>query len=170
MIYLLAAGAALLHEGGHLLALFLLGGKISGIRLTPFGITLCTSRVSTYRGEIALALAGPFLGLVCFLLLRGAGGTLSLFSEINLLFSLFNLLPIDGLDGGKALAAALNLFCPVTITHTVLQICTWIFLLLLWLIAVFFALFLGANLSLYALSLWLFVRNLLGSHEKKRQI
>ena len=94
--------AALLHETGHLLALYLLGGRAAGVRITVFGAELRTDAAHlSYPAELAVTLAGPAANLACGLLLArlrawtAAGAHLSLCA--------FNLLPVRPLDGGHAL-------------------------------------------------------------------
>ncbi|MCL2082600.1 MAG: hypothetical protein FWH04_05120 [Oscillospiraceae bacterium] len=97
--------AALAHELGHYLALKAFGGKISGIVLSGGGISMIQSRTPrlSYAGDLLAVLAGPMasLGLALLLALRGAYLPLA---GICLIHGLFNLLPITGLDGGRALS------------------------------------------------------------------
>ncbi len=166
MLFLLPIGAILLHEGGHILALLLCGGKIERVRISPLGITLCTDSIPSYRRELAVALAGPFFGFVAFLLFRNADGLLFLFSRINLAFSLFNLLPIEALDGGKALSSVLHLLLSPDMAEKIVRGVSFFFLLLLWMTAVWLLLIPGGSSSLFLLSLWLFAFGFLS--EKRR--
>lgn len=166
MLFLLPLGAILLHEGGHILALILCGGKIERVRISPFGITLCTNSIPSYRRELAVALAGPFFGFWAFLLFRNTGGTLLLFAQINLAFSLFNLLPIEALDGGKTLSALLHLLLSPDTAEKVARGISFFFLLLLWMAAVWLLLIPGGSSSLFLLSLWLFSFGFLSERRK----
>ena len=66
--------AALLHETGHLLALYLLGGRAAGVRITVFGAELRTDAAHlSYPAELAVTLAGPAANLACGLLLARLG-------------------------------------------------------------------------------------------------
>ena len=106
--------AAALHEGGHFLALRLLGAEITQLRFRLTGMELVygSSRLS-YGAEICAALAGPAANLLCagglFLLsrLRPFPG-LELFLGCHLALAAFNLLPALPLDGGRA---AQSLLC-----------------------------------------------------------
>lgn len=110
---LLFLAAALLHEGGHLLALYLLGGKAETVRLRLSGAELRWRGRLSYGGEALLALAGPGANLLWALLcaaltrLRPAPG-LYRFIGCHLTLALFNLLPALPLDGGRALCALLE--------------------------------------------------------------
>ncbi|MEG1971788.1 MAG: hypothetical protein RR315_01420 [Oscillospiraceae bacterium] len=100
--------AAAIHEGGHLAALKFLGGEIREVKIGLMGIGMkaINHGIRNLREEILLNLAGPLAGLW--------GGILAYmlhfkeFGDLSLCISLFNLLPIRGLDGGAALNEALE--------------------------------------------------------------
>lgn len=95
------------HELGHVLALVLLGGRVEGLTLAATGPVLhCASQGSGWR-DVLCALAGPALGALAFFLLRQRW---QLLAEMSAVLSLVNLLPVLPLDGGRALAAALDRF------------------------------------------------------------
>ena len=98
----LVLSAAEIHEGGHLPALNLLGGRARGMRITVFGAELMTdtSRLS-YMGEILTVLAGPAANLACGLVLAAVESWTA--AGAHLALCLFNLLPVRPLDGGRAL-------------------------------------------------------------------
>lgn len=103
----LAAAAA--HEAGHVMAIYLVGGRITGIRLG-----MCDAKIETrglgYRQEIFCALAGPGMSVLVCLALRKAYATCA---AISLLLGLFNAMPVYPLDGGRALRAGLCLVLPL---------------------------------------------------------
>ena len=100
--YLLCFISVIFHELGHLAALLLCGGSISGISLTAFNVTIIEKQryyLSLGR-DLICTFAGPFANLVLCVL------TFGLFREfaiINLCICVFNLLPASSLDGGQAL-------------------------------------------------------------------
>ena len=99
--------AALLHELGHLLVLYLLGGRVLGLRISIFGAELVTDAARlSYPGELAAVLAGPAVNLLCGLLL--ASGHAWVAAGAHLSLCLFNLLPVRPLDGGRALALGVS--------------------------------------------------------------
>ena len=104
---LLACG---LHEGGHALAMALLGVKLRLIRLCPWGI-----RMERRPGELprwqeaVIAAAGPAVNLIAALALLPWR---PLAAGVQAACGVFNLLPLSGMDGGDlfrlALAARLS--------------------------------------------------------------
>lgn len=145
-----------LHECGHILVLFLTGGKLRGIRFSLGGITLNAEYPPSYFARIAISLGGPLVGILCFLLFRDADNSLALFAEISLALSFFNLLPITSLDGGTALEAVLLLFCPYNTAEKIIRTVSLIVTVLLWFFAVYLFLFLNGSPSLFFLSLCFF--------------
>ena len=101
--------AATAHEAGHVMAIYLVGGRVTGIRLG-----MCDAKIETrglgYRQEIFCALAGPGMSVLVCLALRKAYATCA---AISLLLGLFNAMPVYPLDGGRALRAGLCLVLPL---------------------------------------------------------
>lgn len=104
----LVALAALLHEVGHLLPLSLFGVHVEGIYFTVFGVEIqADTKYLPYWKDIVCTLAGPLMNiLTAFILARTAGDYL--LAGANLLQGCFNLLPLTGLDGARALHLLLN--------------------------------------------------------------
>ena len=96
--------AALGHEAGHLLALGIFRVPVEEILLLPLGALIVAPRQErlSYGRELLAVLAGPAANLLLALLsARIWGGYV--FAGANVLLGLYNLLPIRGLDGGRAL-------------------------------------------------------------------
>ena len=89
--------AALIHELGHILALRLCGGRIWRIRLRIGGARIEAAPLSSGR-ELICILAGPAAGAMTVL----AWERFPELAVAGLLQTLFNLLPLSNLDGGRA--------------------------------------------------------------------
>lgn len=110
--------AALLHECGHLWALRGCGCRALALRLTAFGAEIQHPGALSYTGELWANAAGPLANLsLCALSLAGLAlwpwaAWLRLFAAANLGLALFNLLPVEALDGGQCLLALLSRWLP----------------------------------------------------------
>ena len=111
----LVALSALLHELGHLAALRLFGVNVTGFDLTAFGAEIhADTRYLSYVKDILCTLAGPLVNLLLGWLLARTSGDY-LFAGANLLQGGFNLLPVAGLDGARALHLLISwIFDPET--------------------------------------------------------
>ncbi len=98
--------AALVHELGHLAALYFMGMRLKKLRLGALGACMEADDLGKpYLKTAAAALAGPRAGLVFYFMLLSVDGT---FALASLALSLLNLLPVSGLDGGCALLNLLS--------------------------------------------------------------
>ena len=108
---ILTVCAALIHELGHLLAIYLLG-KYNGSALCPSvsGFRIKTVDLS-YKDEAITALAGPLINLLVGIpLVFSKNGYFYLFGALNLMSALSNLLLIKGYDGYRAAGSLISLF------------------------------------------------------------
>lgn len=97
--------AVLLHEAAHLLTMCIVGIAPREILLIPASVRIVRGVAVKTSHELAISLSGPlmnFVGFFVFYLLYIILGKNKLldFSVINLLIGAFNLLPVNGLDGG----------------------------------------------------------------------
>lgn len=108
--------AALVHECGHLYALYRFHVPVEQLRFLPFGIGIVRSQthMMSYGREAAADLAGPAVNLfLCaaalpLSLLIPLRGPAVRFLLANGMFCAVNLLPMLPLDGGRALNALLQ--------------------------------------------------------------
>ena len=110
--YLLLLATLLLHELAHALVSLLFRGEQAVVSLWPWGGVAHVERFSDFR-EAVVALAGPASNLAVAGAAVAAGGGFSLelgrcppldfVFTCNLVMGLANLIPIPGLDGGRAL-------------------------------------------------------------------
>lgn len=99
--------AVCIHEFGHYFALRLCKVPIFGLRLSHLGVTMETGELQECE-TIFCSLAGPLFAMIFTVL----SPVLPCMAVCILLQSLFNLLPIYPLDGGRAMQAILNLLLP----------------------------------------------------------
>ena len=97
--------AALIHELGHILAVKLTGGRVLSVRLRAGGARIEASPLPPGRAAFC-ALAGPAAGALTIFAYK-------VFPELalaGLVQTVFNLLPVYPLDGGRALR---NICCKI---------------------------------------------------------
>lgn len=105
--------AAAVHELGHIIALNAAHFRINGFAAELGGLRIEYSGENAPAFHALAALAGPLAGLgfafLCSFLARVTGiSWFALTAGISLVLSLFNLLPVLPLDGGRTLVAALS--------------------------------------------------------------
>ena len=109
--------AAVFHEVCHYLVIRYYGGKILGVTVQTGGAKLEVTGLSNGQ-ELCCALAGPLGGFLLLFGLRWMPRT-----AICAVFqSLYNLLPIYPLDGGRALRCGMELILPL---YRADQVCLW---------------------------------------------
>ncbi len=105
--------SALVHELGHIAAMRLLGYRARRIDILPMGALIVCPEGISYLHETVIALSGPIASLltsaIAFCVYAVSREASSLFvAFVNLLLGVFNLMPIEKLDGGKALYCFLS--------------------------------------------------------------
>lgn len=133
---------SLLHECGHLAALYALGLRPRQLRLSFYGMALRYDRVPDRRRETAVLFGGPAVNLILWTLLRDpANGALFL----------LNMLPVYPLDGGRLAA----LWLP----HRLASVLSTLVLVALTVLGGY-VLYRGGGVSLLGISLYLMLSNL----------
>lgn len=100
--------AAAVHEILHLLAVWLCGGTLESLRLDAGGASMAANDLTAAQ-ELFCVLAGPVGAVIAlFPLLRILPAT----AVCALFQSAYNLLPFEGLDGGRALRCGLGMVLP----------------------------------------------------------
>lgn len=122
---LAAVIAGFIHEFCHIAAILLLNGKIRRITVGAGGCVIDTQPL-TYRQQFVSILAGP-LGGISLLLFRRLLPEAAL---CGLIHSLYNLIPIMPLDGGRLLKLLLEVLVPDK-AEKVLDITRWGIILLI---------------------------------------
>lgn len=158
-VFLWAILACVLHEWGHYIAVKLVGGQVTSLRLTVVGGEMVLSRrhILSYGKELLTVLAGPGVNIgMAVLVINFLNGEWALlFAGLNLAIAFFNLMPVYPLDGGRILRLLIAiLWSPgvadrisTTAGFLVEGLLLWVGALLLWKT--------GNNFTLLATSLWL---------------
>lgn len=102
-----------IHELGHILALILLGAPPRALNASLSGFSIDYVGELEPPGQLAAALSGPLAGAAFALLCARSGVDLEssflvLTAGVSCGLSLFNLLPVFPLDGGRVLNAGLG--------------------------------------------------------------
>lgn len=101
----MSLASCILHEIGHLLALFSFGVGVKKIVLYGAGIKIVRDfSLVENKKEAVILLSGPLMNILAFCVFYMFNGeNFKVFAVMNLATALFNLLPIKALDGGQLL-------------------------------------------------------------------
>ncbi len=154
--------ASLLHEMGHLLVMTSVGNKPQTVRFEITGMNIIRQpnlKIST-KNEVLIALGGPFINLICFLLsvitlCICENENILTFGCINLILMIFNLLPITKLDGGMALYYALSQKYDNVICSKILKITSAVFIILIYVWGIYAFVSSKYNISLIIIAIFL---------------
>lgn len=154
--------AILLHETGHLFAMWVLDCAPNQIKLIPASIQITSPITPRYRNDIIIALSGPLTNILLFVVFYlnflGFKNDFTLYCAIiNLAIGIFNLLPILGLDGGTIVY---SLFAKKTNPDRAiiyLKIITALFAIITLAVSIFLTVKGKVNITLYIIALYLTV-------------
>lgn len=148
--------AAALHEGAHVAALCLMGAGVKKLRLTAVGAELVLDgrEKQSYGREFWAAAAGPACSLSIGLLFSKLLPGWALFAGANLILGLFNLLPLDPLDGGQMVRTGLSVLLSPQAGERAAEHLSWITCGALLAAGVCLWLRTGYNITLLAAGVW----------------
>jgi len=158
--YLHALFAAIIHEFGHIIAAVIVKCKIKSLEFLPFGIRMRMAEEIDVlpRGKSLFIIAcGPFVNLLCCLIITLLSKKFSQAVIIHFVTALFNILPIGTLDGGRIMSELLGIWFE---PQKIQKICDGISLLLaivLFLLGSAFLIYTGYNFSLILTSVYIAV-------------
>lgn len=154
--------SVIIHETGHLLFLRYYHNPVKRIKLTLFDIAIMDSHqnIRSTKQELFITLAGVFFNfaaaLTAFLINHYFKNMIiEKFFYTNLSLGLFNLLPIDSLDGGQALYLLLSEKFSVSTSLRIVNIISLIILFPIAVIGFFVLLESKYNFSLLLTALYL---------------
>lgn len=158
--FLSTALCVALHECAHLAAAKALHVRIRTLELDIGGAQIKTAGLfSSYKSEWLVAAAGPAASLLLALVLAPVCGAFAKSTmQTSLSLALFNLLPIEGFDGGRMLFATGAPLLGETAATRILYVTTYLVLLFLFSVAACLLLRYGRNAALIALSASLFTK------------
>ncbi len=154
--------AVLVHETGHLFAMWALDCEPNQIRLIPSSIQVVSSFSKRYRNDIIVAFCGPIVNFVLFATLYfnylAFGNVLVLYyGLLNLIVGVFNSLPVLGLDGGTILYSFLAKRGDSSRATLIVKLITVITAVLIIAVAIIFTVKGKFNLSVYIIGIYLFM-------------
>lgn len=160
--------AVIVHELGHLLCAAILKIKIESLKLSIFGARINTRRELSYVDEIIFALCGPLLGFLFFAFtFRIALSNVSLpfcqnflfpFSILSLCLSIFNLIPLPSLDGGRILKCVFCLLFSLDRAEKIMRVTSFFTLLCLWMLSVYMMLKIANGVPMFVFCLIFFLK------------
>lgn len=148
-----------IHESGHLLLMWIFDCVPTEIKLIPGSVQICAP-VCAGKPTVLISLAGPIANIIVFAAVFVSSIMFRddyyiTFALVNLVYGIFNMLPLAGLDGGSALEELLIRKKGADFarrTLNVVTVCAAVFALS---VAVFLSFIGKANYSAYILALYL---------------
>ncbi|MEE0840238.1 MAG: hypothetical protein U0L72_06800 [Acutalibacteraceae bacterium] len=147
------------HEAGHFLAMYVCGCAPTEVRLIPGSVQICSPSVCL-KHEVFILVCGPLINLLLFSVLFVncyifSNISFLEFSIINLVYGVFNMLPLKGVDGGSILHIFLTRFFGFQKADRTLNIITLVGALFAFLGAFFLTANGTVNYSVYIMALYL---------------
>lgn len=138
--------AALLHECGHVTAMLLLPGQAPReISVTPFGMKIDSSPLAAFdKGSLPVLAAGSGVN---FISAAVTFGFLPDFAAVSLVLGLFNMLPVENMDGGGILRIALERILSDNSADRVMKIISWVTLAAMLLLGIYVLVVTGYNFT-----------------------
>ena len=146
--------SAIIHESGHIAALFVTGEYAGPPRFVLSGMRLSPRGGVSYKKELIIAAAGPFFNLFAFLvfllLSYPLGRYFRLLATLNLLTALSNLLPVEGYDGYKIIKAIILMKSPLPTMEPILRGVSLFFIALMTFLSLYFIMKVGEGYWIYS--------------------
>lgn len=158
--------AVIMHEIGHLFAMWLLECPPKSIRLIPASVQITRSITTVYKKDVLIALAGPTVNLLLFGVLylnyiTYKNEAVFYYAGINLIVAVFNLLPVSGLDGGAVLFSVIAKRKDINRAMVVLRLITITLAAALLIFAVTLTIRGNFNPTIYIVAIYLIISVLL---------
>ena len=157
--------AVLMHEIGHLFAMWVSECAPKRIRLIPASVQITSPLTKRYRNDIIIAVCGPLVNFILFFTLYFnymvyKKDITLYYALLNLTIGLFNSLPVCGLDGGTVLKTIIAKRKGPDKAAICLKIITIITALLIITAAIILTINHKFNMSLFIIGIYLIVMTL----------
>ncbi len=158
--------AVMVHELAHLFIMWVLDCAPKSVRLIPASIQINSKFSFQYKNDILIAVAGPLANLLlclCLYFNYAAFGNMTVlyYAGLNLIYGVFNLLPVKGLDGGTILHALLCKFKGPNKAAVVMKIITLSLAVAVIFVAVTLTFRYRLNISIYVVGIYLLIMGLM---------
>lgn len=158
--------AIILHELGHLFTMWIFECAPKEINLVPTSIEIVRSFAIKPYGETIISLMGPIVNLFIALIfyinyLYFKSNFLIVFSLLNFIIGIYNLLPVKSLDGGTVLFNCISKKHGLEVANKVLTIITLICGFIILTLAIFLLINGNFNPSIFIISIYILISALL---------
>ena len=155
--------AYIIHEAGHIVFAKAVGAEIVKFRGDMFHLSMSYSMEGLSYKKEALIYSGGIIFNVIFAALSlmcegGIKDTPSPFFVFNLSLALMNLYPVSILDGGGIMKSLLNTKLNQETTEKISFGVSFLFALIMWLVAVYLQIIFQSNFSLLFISILLLIQ------------
>lgn len=157
--------AVLVHEMGHLFAMWVSDCEPKKVKLIPASIQITSAVTRRYKTDILVAVCGPAVNIILFFTfyfnyLAFKNETTLYYGLLNLVIGAFNLLPFTGLDGGTILFSILCRKKDIDRASLIMRVITIVSAAVLIALAVILTVKHKLNISLYIIGIYLFIMSL----------
>lgn len=154
--------ASFIHECGHLFAMWTAECQPKQIRLIPSSLQIIRGMSTKKHGEAIITICGPGANLAVFLALLVnrfifKNETVLIFSMLNFILAIFNLLPVSGLDGGTLLTIFLSKFTDIYRAEGIVRIITAVFAFIAFITGIYIWINGKLNISVFIIAVYLAV-------------
>ena len=158
--------AIFMHEVGHLFCMWITDSAPKGIRLIPASVQIRSSFSGGYKKDIAVALCGPavnflFFGVLYFNYAAFGNKTVLIFSLLNLIIGVFNMMPVIGLDGGTVLYSLLAKNLDLNRACLIMRLITFLIAAAIFVFGLIMALKGKLNISVFIIAIYLFITSVM---------
>ena len=152
----------IIHEIGHMVALYLCGGGVRSVRFRMFGVIISRSGpYMSYTKEVLIAFAGAGANLIAagilYFTMTFPTMRALLMIAANISAAVFSLLPISGLDGGDLLRLITERFGGVDFAYKTSRLFSFLALAPLFAFAFWLLLRPEPNITLLAVCIYLLI-------------